>query len=291
MKRNAIIRIVLYTLALLVLLGILAVGLGANLFMVDHVSSGTSKYSIPLVSEEETVSTVVEADQVQELDIDWAAGSVSIIIDEYATDITVIEPKMTQEKHQMRCNLKDGKLGIDFREETVGISGIEISKELIIVVPADWQCEELSIDTAAASIEAQNLKAVNVDVDAASGVCNFKDCRVSKLDIDTASGDVYFSGSLNELDFDAMSANCHLVFEEYCPHSINIDSMSGDLLLELPEDIGFVLRSDSLTTNFNTDYETTRDGNKIISEGTRSNCMIHLSALSGDVTIRKYIAK
>ena len=130
MKRNAIIRIVLYSLALIVLLGILGTGLGAKLYRTNHVTSETSQYAVPLVSEDETVSTVLEAKQVQELDIDWAAGSVSIIADEYATEITVIEPKMTQVKHQMQCNLKDGKLGIDFRKETVGISGIEISKEL-----------------------------------------------------------------------------------------------------------------------------------------------------------------
>lgn len=284
MKRNAIIRIILHSLALVILLGILGVGLGAKLFMADHWEIGTSMHQIPLASEGDSVSTTVDASSIQELKIEWAAGSIKIIPDEYTDKITVMEPKMTQDKYQMRCNSSDGKLSIEFWKEHIGIHTTDISKELLIIVPTDWQCDELTIDAAAASIEVRDLFLVNVDIDAASGVCNFENCTVMDLDVETASGDVNFSGALNHLDFDAMSANCHLILGNE-PMTINVDSMSGDLILELPEQSGFTVHTDALSGKFDSDFETyTQDGKHVHGNG---GCRINISGLSGNVAIRK----
>lgn len=284
MKRNAIIRIILYSLALIVLLGILGVGLGIHLYAVDEIEVGTSTNQIPMLSEDDTVSSVVDASKIRELDIDWAAGSIKIVPDAYTDKITIMEPKMTQEKYQMRCNTRDGTLSIEFCEERIGIHTTDIAKELLIIVPADWQCDELNIDTAAASIEVRDLFLVNVDIDAASGVCNFENCTVLDLDVETASGDVNFSGALNHLDFDAMSANCHLILGNE-PMTIDVDSMSGDLTLELPEETGFTVHTDALSGKFDSDFETyAQDGKHVHGHG---GCRINISGVSGNVTIRK----
>ena len=275
MKRNAIIRIVLYGLALVILLS------------VDQIASGISSTTIPLASDDETVSTVVDVSKLQELEIDWAAGSITILADEYATQITVIEPKMTNEKHQMRVNTKDGKLSVEFREKTIG-TGIDFSKELMVVVPASWQCQELSINAAAASVQIEGLKIAEAEVNAASGVCNFLNCNVGTLDVETASGDVTFDGILNNLEFDAVSANCHLILAEYVPISIEMESMSGDLILELPEDAGFALQMDALSGEFHTDFDVEVKNGKYRAYGKHQECMLNLSALSGNVTVLKH---
>lgn len=288
MKRNAIIRIVLYSLALVILLGILGVGLGAKLLAVDYLESDITEDSIPLVSGEDMVSTVVDVSQIRELEIDWAAGSIRIIPDELASQITVTESKTANEKYQMRCFVKENTLHIEFCEARIGIHDTDISKDLLITVPADWQCEKLDIDAAAASVEVRDLKIISADIDAASGICWFSNCAVNDLDVDTASGDVTFIGKLNTLDVDAMSANCHLVITDGQPLSIDVDSMSGDLLLEFPDDLGFAVNMDALSSSLDCDFETVlKNGMHCHGDG---GCRINLSALSGDVTIRKHSA-
>lgn len=289
MKRNAIIRIIAYSLSLVLLLSILCIGLGVTLYTADYETSETSQYEVPLISQDDAVSTVVDAADIREINIDWAAGSIKIISDEYTDKITVMEPKMTQDKYQMHCNTRDGKLSIEFWEERIGIHTTDISKELLIIVPADWQCSELTIDSASATVDVQNLSLLEAEINAASGVCGFRNCTVGTLDIQTASGDVFFSGKLNYLDFEAMSANCHLILPNHVPVEIDMESMSGDLVLELPEDAGFALQMDALSGDFNTDFETEMKNGKYRAYGKHQECMLSLDALSGDVTILKHV--
>ena len=133
----------------------------------------------------------------------------------------------------------------------------------------------------------QDLALTEMEVNAASGVCNFTNCTVNRLDVETASGDVTFDGVLNHLDFEAMSANCHLILDNE-PINIDVESMSGDLVLELPEDAGFLVNIDALSGDFSTDFFDTelKNGKHMHGSG---NCRINLSALSGDVTVCKHV--
>lgn len=291
MKRNAIIRIILYSIAILILLVILGFSIGDEYLDLfdDDFGHTTVSDSIPLVTEDDTVSTSVNTDGLRELEIDWAAGYIKIISDEYADKITITEPKMTQDKYQMRCNTREGKLSIEFWQEQIGVHTTDISKELLIIIPADWQCEELTINSAAASIDVQNLSMLELEVNAAAGICAFRNCNVGSLDIQTASGDVSFMGKLNHLDFEAMSANCQLILPNHVPVEIDMESMSGDLVLELPEDAGFALQMDALSGEFHTDFETEIINGKYRAYGEHQGCMIDISALSGDVTVRRHV--
>lgn len=304
MKRNAIIRIVLYSLALVVLLGILGGSLGFRLLSLDGihldgariVTEGSAEGvsaplgdALPQVSEGETVSTVIDTADLREIDIDWAAGTITVISDELATQITVMEPKLANEKYQMRCFVKEKTLHIEYCLPSIGIHETDIAKDLMVIIPADWQCEELSIDSAAASINVQDLSLLEMEVNAASGVCNFTNCNINRLDVETASGDVTFDGVLNHLDVEAVSANCHLILSDHVPVNIEMESMSGDLILELPEDAGFALQMDALSGEFNTDFDVEVKNGKYRAYGKTQECMINLSALSGDVTVCKHV--
>lgn len=294
MKRNAIVRIVLCSIALVILLGMLGIGIGIRMYMIDFAVEGSSDgYSVvtktptPVVESDDTVSTRLDADGIREIEIDWAAGCITILPQEGATQITVIEPKQTQEKYQMHCRQAGSKLSIEFWQEDIFIHSTDISKDLTITVPADWACDSLEIDTAAASIQTSGLTIRNVEIDSASGICNFENCAVEKFDIDTASGNVTFQGTLDRLDFDAASANCHLILNNV-PYQIDMDSMSGDLTLNLPEEAGFTMEMDALSGDFTSDFATTmQNGRHVCGNG---SCRITLSALSGDIDIRKHTA-
>jgi len=298
MKRNAIIRIVLFSLAILVLLGIIVSTLLLRSFMIVLNESGIVDvvHNIFDVRESDEIridgngrSGEYDAAQIRDLEIEWVSGA--IIIQPGATNtIHFEESSVSSEKYRMVANRSGDKLTLKFCEENTVSWGLgvnidtDISKDLVITVPSGWDCDTLEIDTASARIEISDLRINEVDFDSASSLCIFDNCTVSELDIDTASGNVEFNGRLDSLDFDAASANFSGKLKN-TPNSLKMDSMSGDLDITLPEDCGFTATMDTMSGDFSSDFQTTVFNGKY-SYGNGS-CRIDVNVMSGDVTIRK----
>jgi DUF4097 and DUF4098 domain-containing protein YvlB len=189
----------------------------------------------------------------------------------------------------MVWKVRDGKLSIQYAENKKVSLGIntqwdEISKDLLIEVPIDWQCDSLEVIAAVASLDVKDLTIREMEFDGASGSCVFDNCAVEKLDLDTASGNVHFTGSLQQLECDAASADILLELSNV-PRSLDMDTASGDLDVTLPADTGFTVTLDTLSGDFESDFDTTMRGGSYVAGNGR--CRIDVDAMSGDVTIRK----
>lgn len=298
MKTNAIIRIVLFSLAILILLSIFTSVMAFRSFVIDLDESGIidTVQEFFDVSESGAVridgngrSGEYDATQIRDLEIEWVSGTI-IIRAEDTNTIRFEESSVSNDKYQMVTKRSGDKLTLKFCEDNVANWGFginastDISKDLVITVPRDWKCDTFEIDTASARVEISDLQINEVDFDGASGLCIFENCTVGEIDIDTASGDVEFSGSLEALDFDAASANFRGKLEN-TPSSLKMDTMSGDLDITLPEDCGFTATMDTMSGDFSSDFQTTISNGKY-SYGNGS-CRISVNAMSGDVTIRK----
>ena len=102
--------------------------------------------------------------------------------------------------------------------------------------------------------------------------------------METVSGNLDFNGSLDKLDFNGVSAQANLVLINQ-PKSIQLESVSGDLNLTLPEDCGFTLDKDSLSGRVSSELETTeKDGKIVHGDG---SCKIEVEGVSSSVHIRK----
>lgn len=239
------------------------------------------------VAEDPTGDTLVfEADQVKKLEIEWAAGDI-LIQPTDSNQITVSESRNSKKQDPLVWKLNNGELSIEFTGEDDFFSLPDLkdhAKDLTLYVPRDWICMSLEVDAASATLEVNGLTVTEVEFDGASGRCEFRDCNVERMDVDTASGDIRFFGSLQHLEVDAASANVQAVLTNI-PSRIHMDSMSGDLDVTLPEDAGFTLTMEGLSTSFHTDFTTeNRNGDILCGDG---SCRIHLNAMSGDVFLRK----
>lgn len=292
MKTNAIVRIILFSIAILVLLGILLAGLAFGLFSFNFNSLVTSTTSdvtnLPTASDGVTTQGAADAGKIKNIDIDWVSGSIIIQPDPNAADITLSETYVDNPKYQMTYKQSGNTLEIQYSKESITFPSFgvnfDFSKDLVITVPADWKCGSLEIDTASANIVVSDLTIQEVDFDGASGTCDFVNCQVGELDVDGASGDIRLTGTLNELDFDGASSSCRLEVTNV-PDHISMDGMSGDLDLTLPEDCGFTVSIDALSGDFKSDFDTVwKDDNHVYGDG---HCRISFSGMSGDLTIRK----
>ena len=230
----------------------------------------------------------LDAASIREIEIEWAAGAIRIQPKDI-TEIRISEKGVNQSEKPMVWKVRDGKLAIQFAENMkislgAGLNWGDFSKELIIEVPADWQCNSLEVTAAVASLEVSNLTIREMEFDGASGTCVFDNCNVEKLDLDTASGDVRFTGSLQQMDCDAASADIVLELTDV-PRSLDMDTASGDLDVTLPADAGFTVSMDTMSGDFESDFETTsRNGSYVAGNG---RCKIEVDGMSGNVNIRK----
>lgn len=355
MKTNAIVRIVLYSLAIMILTGILVTGLGetsrsqsefddviytnssstpvsatvvttASIYSVPHSSGeiiGTLGPGTEVtIMRQETVNGTpwalmsegwvlmecldaevssnvqvptlggsgvsVDAAGLRKISIGWVAGDITIRAMDGIDQIHISESPVEDEDDLMNITHKGDALTIQFTNDNhtfIGINlGKEFSKNLLIHVPADWICDELQIEVASATVTLDCMTIGEVDFDGASGTCDFQNCTVTDLDMDTASGDVSFYGELTRLDFDAASASFTGTFLN-CPEEIEIDGMSGDLNLALPEKSGFTVTMDGLSSNFRSEFGYEQRNGAFVSGDGR--CRIDVSGLSCDVYISK----
>lgn len=288
MKTNAIVRIILFSLAIIILSGIF---LGVLVFDMFRFDSNVQIEQGDKVETLEQIDIEYFTPDIRNIEIDWVAGNIIFQKEPYATEITVHEISPVGCEYVMVCKQSGQTLKIQYSEDSTfqfpsfGVD-IDISKDLVISVPADWECGSLEIDTAAAEVVINDLTIGEFDFDGASGVCEIINCNVRELNIDTASGDVHFSGILETLDCDAASADCTIEVTNI-PRSIKLDGMSGDLELILPPDAGFICELDTMSGTFDSDFKfQTHNDTYVCGDGA---CKIKVSAMSGAVSILKGI--
>ena len=369
MKSNAIIRIVIWSVVILVLLVVLIAGLGSSLFTLFHgntdtvyhstdvanseppagqsdtpiaersisVVSQTSVYTMPntqsasvgalnvgdnvVIDRSEEVGggswihitspvdgwvnaeclklndvkqagSAGSADPaaIREIKIEWISGSVTVEPGD-VQEITFLESGNGTDKYEMVWKQSGDELVIQYSKDS-SIAGFGLhfgdgSKDLTVTVPRGWVCNSLELDTASTDLTVRDMIIREMEIDSASGTAKFENCTVSSLDVDTASGDVTFSGSLNELDFEAASASFTGVLENV-PDKVKMDSMSGDLTLTLPEGAGFTVSLDAMSSDFSSDFPTVKKNKSYVCGD--GHCKIDVDAMSGDVSILKQSA-
>jgi len=285
MKNNAILRIIIWSIVIVLLLGPLAGALGYSQFKRNRRSEVTPDSTRNTQDGREN-TVQYDASEIRSLNIQWAAGNITIQPDADIDTIQISERSVENSKHQTVYKKTGGTLTIQFSQDSIVGFGISIrdnlKKDLTILVPEGWECDKLEVEAASANLFLSDLTIRDMEFDGASGIAEYHNCILDSLDIDTASGDIHFHGSLHTLDIDAASASFYGDLLT-TPDRIDMDSMSGNLELTLPEQTGFIVHLDGLSTDFSSDFETiTRNDSHIFGDG---KCEINVDAMSGDVKI------
>lgn len=284
MKRNAVFRIILWTITLVILIGLLGSAMlwfRPNGRFWSRVSSIAEDGDASILSGGNSLS--VDADKVRDLDIDWVSGEIRIQPSD-VKEIQITETAVEDSRYEMRCTHSGQTLKIAYCDpSTIRINKGAYSKDLTILVPKNWDCRCLNIDAASAKLYVDDLNIREVDVDTASGTSQFQNCIVDALDVDTASGDIRFVGSLNKLDCESASASIYAELDNV-PSEIDMDTASGALELVLPKNAGFSVKMDSMSGTLDSDFPTTiKDSRYICGDGA---CEIDMDSMSGKITIR-----
>lgn len=266
MKANAITRIILWSLVIVVLIG-LAITVGSGGFGLNIGSGFYSSISNGTVG-----NGSVDAAGVKELKIEWVGGSIQIVTAD--TDkISFSEEGVSEEKYRMVWEQRGDTLTLAVCKNNLGFgswNGNKLNKALTVTVPKDFAAREVDIDYVSASVTLGNISADKLELEGVSGNCNITACQADTLRLNTVSGEVSYSGTAREVRLETVSGEGHLELDESV-RKIRLDTVSGDLELKLPENLGCSVEMDAVSGKVRGDYHS----------GT--NCEIDVDSVSGDL--------
>lgn len=278
MKTNAIVRIVIFCIVIMILLGILAAGLGFGMLVFNLTDDAFNQNAI-----EGSEGSVI-ASEIRNLHIEWVDGNINIETADTDT-IAFRESGYADDEHLMVWTQSGDTLTIRYSKANMQIGFVSIpSKDLDIIIPEDWLCDELDINTVSGNISITGVHANEIEFDCTSADCDFINCTAQEVALTTVSGDLFYSGTLDTLSCEGVSGKCEAELTVGA-REIEMDSVSGNLILTLPENMGFTASIDSVSGSISTEFDTTIRGSQHV-YGDRS-CYIEAESVSGNVIIKK----
>lgn len=262
---SGVVRIVSFTLLALALVAALVFSVGFS-STSGPISDLSCIWTSSHVDGIPSPSGSVSAQEVSRLAIHWVAGSVRVEPSETATDIRFRLIGEDDAKFPMVWSQSGNTLVLSYAKSTkMPISVNVLRKDLVVTVPAGWSAQEIRID--------------NV-----SGDMTLTDIDVTDLTVDNVSGELDFSGFCRSAEVSTVSGDCTLTLTS-APNSIDLDSVSGQLVVVLPENTGFTAELDSLSGKMYSDFSTTyQDDTMYYLDGA---CKITMDSVSGNLRIRQ----
>lgn len=171
------------------------------------------------------------------------------------------------------------------------------------------QVRQVNVSTASGDVEIHGgLKAEQVYINTASGDLNIQEASFDRLTFKSASGDFSGDGLRGELWVDTMSGDicgaygsfpavhCATasgdveVYSDVLPRRMEVSSKSGDCEVSVPDGAGFTVQMSTVSGEWESDFQLTGTIGKRAGQATYlggGDCVIRLSSISGDVSLRR----
>ena len=287
MKRNAIARIIIWSLVAVLLTSLLVVGISSSpsSFFTGDWSSGiigvTYKNSALY-----NVGGGTVTDEFHSIKVNWTNGKINI--EAYDGEDTVIsETEVAEKENKLRWRVEDGVLKI--QQMAAGMRfGLKQTpkKTLTVKIPSNVAegLKAVTSDSVSAEVTITGISASDkIEIDTVSGGANLKNIRTEKLDIDTVSGSIKAAGEFTELESDSVSGD--VTVSSATPlKKLDCDSTSGNIRLTIPKNSGFTLKADTVSGDISCGLPTVSESKnrRVCGDGSAD---FETDTVSGDLII------
>ena len=287
MKRNAIARIVIWSLVAVLLTSLLVVGISSSpssFFTGDWSLGGigvTYKNSALY-----NVGGGTVTDEFHSIKVNWTNGKINI--ESYDGEDTVIsETEVAEKENKLRWRVEDGVLKI--QQMAAGMRfGLKKTpkKTLTVKIPSSAAEKLTSVNTDSVSAEVNIIGVAasdKIEIDTVSGGANLKNIKTEKLDIDTVSGSIKAAGEFTELESDSVSGD--VTISTATPlKKLDCDSTSGNIRLTIPKNSDFTLKADTVSGDISCGLPTVSESKnrRVCGDGSAD---FETDTVSGDLII------
>ena len=245
------------------------------------------------------------ADKIENIEIDWPSGSVTVVT--HSENTLLLTEKTgdgTSDDLRVHWWLEQTTLHVKFAASGEKLRLFSSAqKELTLTVPETISFDDIVIRSTSAEIDVRGLAAEAISVSAESGNVSIS-CAAKALKLNTTSGKIsadlrqadkvnlesvsgkinVTAASINSLSVKATSGavSCEL---GAAPSECKLRAVSGSIDLVLPDDPDFTARISTTSGDFESDFALKKDGNVYICGSGSAN--IDIKTTSGDVSILK----
>lgn len=287
MKRNAIARIVIWSLVAVLLTSLLVVGISSSpsSFFTGDWSLGT----IGVTYKNSALYNVgggTVTDEFQSIKVNWTNGKINI--EAYDGEDTFIsETEVAEKENKLRWRVEDGVLKI--QQMAAGMRfGLKQTpkKTLTVKIPSNVAegLKAVTSDSVSAEVTITGISASDkIEIDTVSGGANLKNIKTEKLDIDTVSGSIKAAGEFTELESDSVSGD--VTVSSATPlKKLDCDSTSGNIRLTIPKNSGFTLKADTVSGDISCGLPTVSESKnrRVCGDGSAD---FETDTVSGDLII------
>ena len=204
-----------------------------------------------------------EGTEITALDIDWISGEVEILVTSDSDILVREQPEHeTSYSYAMVVTEQDGVLKVRYTEDAFLTLPDLPAKKLTVQLPraVAEHLTEVQLNSVSADLETDFLTADSAELTTVSG----------KIDLD---------GSFRQVTGGSTSGEVDLTLRK-CPDRIELNTVSGNMDLELPRNAGFTLDYSTVSGDLESDFPLTTDGT--CGDGSGS---ITIETTSGDLKI------
>ncbi len=280
-RASAIIKLVIWSMVAVTLIAILSSALifnkGWSLFDYGISIDGTniSIFGGYVYDDPETykVGNAQYTENVQNINIDWASGSVILKVYE-GSEVKVEESaSISNDADRMRTRIKDDTLDIKYARSGIRWGSSGPSKQLNVYIPKTMAsslgnicinaasadvlisdssdvgnsitCNKLELVCISGRMEIYGATAAKTELQGVSSNITFRG-NTKELSMETVSGSLNALGEIGEVEVESVSGKVDLNLSNV-PSRITVDAVSGNTYISIPlEDGGFDARLDSL---------------------------------------------
>ena len=248
-----------------------------------HLNSGSEVSEGRNYLTESTVQNIsFNASDVKKLHIEWVSGNVTVkTADQHNVTFRVDGDSALPFSYRLNGN----ELELRYPADDVIWKPARGSKNLTVTVPQSWYARETRIEVTSAVVEVDGLSTEELKLDSTSGPITASGLCCDQIVASTVSGSVILEGTAEELKLDTTSGRCQAELDERV-REIELDSVSGELELILPESLGFEAEVDTVSGSFRSDIPTTASSKGVYTCG-NGECGISVDTVSGSITIQK----
>lgn len=287
MKRNAIARIVIWSLVAVLLTSLLVVGISSS--PSSFFSGDWSLGTIGVTYKNSALYNVgggTVTDEFHSIKVNWTNGKINI--EAYDGEDTVIsETEVAEKENKLRWRVEDGVLKI--QQMAAGMRfGLKKTpkKTLTVKIPSNVAegLKAVTSDSVSAEVTITGISASDkIEIDTVSGGANLKNIKTEKLDIDTVSGSIKAAGEFTELESDSVSGD--VTVSSATPlKKLDCDSTSGNIRLTIPKNSGFTLKADTVSGDISCGLPTVSESKnrRVCGDGSAD---FETDTVSGDLII------
>lgn len=277
-------------------------------------------------AEKYSVGDAEIADKIENIEINWASGSVNVV--SHSEDTFLLSEKTgdgISDDLRMHWWLEGSTLHVKFAASGANLWLFRTgNKKLTLTVPETTSFNDITIKSASAEVNADGLVAEDLSVSTASGnmtiSCTANTVKLGsasgnveltqkgkaeKIGIDTASGKIVADlGQADQVELESASGKINVTAAlvdslsvkatsgavscefEATPSECRLRAVSGEVTLILPDDPDFTAKISTASGDFESDFALKKDGNTYICGNGDGN--IDIETASGDVSIRKH---